>query len=141
MPKKAQNATPDPVKLLIVHALMEGATYTAAAEAGGITRSQLWRLRHDDAEFQHLLNTAIAETQQASRDRINLLHDRAVTAINQILTDLDEPGAVRLQAAKYVLERADVIDEADGDWTEEQARDLFGDEIVDLAFERARRAG
>ena len=136
----SQNLPPKQSMVTAVNAIVEGHTYTSAAELADVSRTQLYQWRKRDATFQQLLNEAIAETQQASRDRLNSLHDRAVTSINQILTDLDSPPAVRLQAAKYVLDRADQLAEDEGEWTEEQARDLLGDDVVDLVYERAKRS-
>lgn len=87
-------------------ALLTAKNLTEAAQVAGLDRKTLYNYLHDDKEFalqykrQRELR-AIEQAEQAAEERA-----AALDAIREIMTDPEQPGAVRLKAAEKLAEVA-----------------------------------
>jgi hypothetical protein len=86
-----------------VVALAGGATVTAAAEAGGVSRPTVYAWLDGVPEFVAELNRARAEARDAIRAELRSLAVDAVAAMRELITSNETPPAIRLRAAMTVI--------------------------------------
>ena len=104
MPKKRQF---DLKRAAALEALQTENTFTAAAAKAGISRRTLYGYLYSDSEFafayrEQLRLRSIARAEQAANER-----ESALKAIRDIMSDAEQPAAVRLKAAEKLLEHAE----------------------------------
>ncbi len=88
---------------LMIGALLAGASYVAAAEAAGVSKSTVQR-RMKEPEFRARLATERAEMLRQVRDRIGTAAAGAVSVLASVMNDARESGAVRTRAARALLD-------------------------------------
>src|SRR5579864_1625728 len=93
-------------QLAVICALSNGATMTAAAEEAGVHRNTIYNWLHNLLPFQQALNDAQYTRSLLFREKMEDLADRAINAINEILTNPKTPPGVRLKAALAILQTA-----------------------------------
>lgn len=90
---------------LIVAALLEHGTVRAAADSLGITPRAIYDRRRD-VEFRILYNDALCEVYRASVYEVNRRLGEAVNTVCEIMNDQSAAPAVRLQAARVIIENS-----------------------------------
>ncbi len=102
-----------PAELSLLTAMLAGANIPRAAAAVGMVErtARRWAARpHFQAELQRRTSDALA----ASARQLAAAMGAAVATTAAIMVDPDQPGAVRLAAARTILsERARLVDEVD----------------------------
>lgn len=89
----------------IIAALLQHGTVKAAAEAAGIAPRTVYD-RMTAREFRAAYMDAKNEIVRAAVFSINQKLSEAIETIAEIMTDKESPPAVRLQAAKAIIENA-----------------------------------
>lgn len=92
-----------PVQSVVLKALVEGLSITAAAERGGVHRStvHLWTRHHPT--FARALLAARQDRADRLIDELGDLHELAINTFRQILSDDTIPASVRLRAAMEIV--------------------------------------
>jgi hypothetical protein len=96
--------TPDQEK--VIAAIVRGATLQAAAEAAGVHRNTIAYWRRISIGFRESLIHAQYDKAIAIREEAEKYAAEAWAAIAAILNDPKTSASVRLNAAKYVIEKA-----------------------------------
>ena len=96
--------TPDQEK--VIAAIAGGATIQAAAEAAGVHRNSVGYWRRTSLRFREALTHAQYEKAIAIREQAETHVADAWAAIHAILNDPKASASVRLNAAKYIIEKA-----------------------------------
>ncbi len=96
--------TPEQEKVLA--AIIGGATIQAAAEAAGVHRNSVGYWRRTSLRFREALTHAQYDKAIAIREQAETHVADAWAAIHAILNDPKASAGVRLNAAKYIIEKA-----------------------------------
>ena len=94
-----------PQQAEIVHALSQGATITAAAQASGLHRTTVYNWLKTQPAFESAVEQARADYILTLRDDLKSMSCLALSTLRSILETSDIPAAVRLKAALAVLHR------------------------------------
>ena len=97
------DAAEDRADELIVGALLAGASYAAAAEVAGVSKSTVQR-RMREPEFRTRLAVERTEMLRQVRDRVSAAAAGAVSVLTSVMNDVNESGAVRTRAARSLLD-------------------------------------
>ena len=107
-----QNATDQPlrpVQALVLGEIALGRSVTAATRAAGVDRSCYYRWEKDDPNFAAALFQAKIACGDELRAQVRALATDAIAALRETLTGQDVPAAIRLAAAKEVLNVAGAL--------------------------------
>lgn len=99
-------ANKDRNKAQALTALVECKTLTAAAESAGISRRTLYGYLTQDDEFARAYRDLLEQSQLEQLERVQEMRDTARETVTAIMTDGEQPAAIRLKAAAMVLELA-----------------------------------
>ena len=101
-------------------ALIRSPTIEAAAGAVGVGYTTLRRWLKEDAAFQQEYRAALANLTEDAIAQAKQNLSPALSVLREITESADQPGAVRVQAARSLLEyglkfteRADILDRMD----------------------------
>ena len=111
-------------------ALLDSNSLTEAAEKAGITRKTLYSYLHNDGDFARAFKQIRSEQTLNLIDAINTDRNNAREIIRQIMTDKEQPAAIRLKAAQAILTEAGSMDAAVSSIVAENIHrnsELFGD--------------
>jgi transposase-like protein len=92
-----------PKQLLVLRALVSGATITAAATTAGIHRATIYTWCRFHPEFTAALRTTRHQQAEAVEDRLHGLSDSALATVAELINSSQAPAAVRLRAALAVI--------------------------------------
>ena len=95
-----------PAQEQVIAAIIGGATMKAAAEAAAIRRNTISYWRHTSLLFREALCQAQYDKAIFVREEAENHVTEAFTAIHAILTRPDASDSARLNAAKYIIEKA-----------------------------------
>jgi hypothetical protein len=95
-----------PVQEKVLAAIVAGATMQAAAKSAGIHRNAIAYWRHTSPLFGYALRQAHYDKAIFIREQAENHVADAFAAIHEILTSPDASDSVRLNAAKYIIEKA-----------------------------------
>lgn len=95
-----------PVQEQVIAAIIGGATMNAAAEAAGIHRNTIGYWRRTSLAFCEALGHAQYDKANFIREQAESHVADAFAAIHTILTKPDASDSARLNAAKYIIEKA-----------------------------------
>ena len=87
-------------------ALLEADTFTAAADAAGISRKTLYNYLHSDQQFIYAYRDMKRAQLRETADRVQAAADRATDYITGLLDDQTAPPQVKLAAAVKLLDLA-----------------------------------
>ncbi|MDA1316252.1 MAG: helix-turn-helix domain-containing protein [Acidobacteria bacterium] len=107
-----QNSTPPslrPVQARVIAEIAQGRTITAAAQAAEIDRSTVYLWKSSDPTFAAALCQAQCAYVEALNAEVRGLAADAVAAVREIITSPQTPAAVRLKAARDVLNAAGAL--------------------------------
>jgi hypothetical protein len=96
--------TPDQEK--VIAAIIAGATLQAAADAAGVHRNTVAYWRRTSIRFRESLIHAQYEKAIAIREQAETYAADAWAAVAAIVTDPKVSASVRLNAARYIIEKA-----------------------------------
>jgi transposase-like protein len=94
-----------PVQEQVAIALASGSTIAAAARDASISRQTVHNWLHRHSLFSAFVQELRKQYIQSIRARVNLLSDRALSALDRVLADPNMPPAVQVRAALAVLNR------------------------------------
>jgi transposase-like protein len=95
-----------PVQEIVIAAITGGATMKAAAEAASIHRNTISYWRQTSLAFREALGYAQCDKAIFIREEAETRVAEAFAAIHTILTNPDASDSARLNAAKYIIEKA-----------------------------------
>jgi uncharacterized protein YchJ len=95
-----------PVQEKVLAAIVAGATMQAAAKSAGIHRNAIAYWRHSSPLFGYALRHAQYDKAIFIREQAENYVAEAFAAIHKILTSPDASDSARLNAAKYIIEKA-----------------------------------
>jgi hypothetical protein len=93
-------------QLRAVSALLEGRTAEQAAKAGGVSKSTLYRWRRDYGPFREALQHGRREQVEAAQQIMLTAGRAAAGVVLGVLQSPTAPAAIKLAAARLMLESA-----------------------------------
>jgi|HubBroStandDraft_6_1064221.scaffolds.fasta_scaffold1532981_1 Homeodomain-like domain len=146
MSSPAQQDSPPPtltpVQAQVVHALSQGVTITAAAQAAGLHRATIHNWLKTLPAFETAVNEARADYVLTLRDDLKSMSCLALSTLRGLLETNDTPAAVRLRAALAVLHRPEFpvpgwrLPEATGSADQEKFMQNFA--LIEMDFKQFR---
>lgn len=106
MPNQIIDETPEltPIEAAVIASLSAGKTVSQAARESGIHRSTIYNWLHRNPAFAGLLDQTISNHNSALLDQCAELVDPAFDTVRHLIENEEVPPAVRLRAARLVLE-------------------------------------
>lgn len=87
-------------------ALMESASISEAAEKAGISRRTMYNYLHGDIGFARAYKQRQEESATLYFEFLEKNRERAAEVVLELMEDKQQPGAIRLKAAKAILDAA-----------------------------------
>ncbi len=98
-----------PLEAQVLAALEQGRSVSEAAREAGLHRSTIYHWLNHNPAFAGLLGRSTRQRTEALLDRILELANPAFDTIQQLVENENTPPAVRLRAAKLVLDFVQII--------------------------------
>jgi len=92
-------------KRRVAYAIAETKTVKDAAEISDVSERTIYRWMEEDDDFRQELERIENRVTNAADSRINLLQEKAVRVMEEILDNEDIPPSIRLRACKLVLKK------------------------------------
>ena len=90
-----------------LEALIDSRTLTEAAEKAGISRKTMYNYVRHDVKFARAYRQIIEETATAAAESVEARAAKALSTIDEIMNDQEQPAAIRLKAAQVILDECD----------------------------------
>ena len=100
-------AKSDQKQAAVLQALLDSRTLTEAAEKAGVSRKTLYNYCRKDAKFAIAYRQIIEETATEAAEAVEARATNAASTIEEIMTDQEQPAAIRLKAAEIILIECD----------------------------------
>ncbi len=99
-----------PTQVRAIELLVMGVPIAAVATSIGRDSSRIYRWRHENETFIAALSDATSRGLPAAIERMKCLRESAINVLETLLSNDDVPHAVRLAAAREVLDRTGLGD-------------------------------
>ena len=84
-------------------ALLDSSSISEAAAKAGISRRTMYSYLHEDLDFARAYKALQEEAATLHLERLEQNRERAAEVILELMEDKEQPGAVRLNAAKSII--------------------------------------
>ena len=93
-------------KRRVAYAIAETKTVKDAAEISDVSERTIYRWMEEDDDFRQELERIENRVTNAADSRINLLQEKAVRIMEEILDNENTPASIRLNVCKLILEKS-----------------------------------